>query len=355
VTETEIAPGFEQWAKALELQQQHVAVKAYHFALAEAGLSIDAGEEEPFFGFYRILYKDGRSPDAVYITQVGGEVIYLLNGEPVERKRVWPRCWPNVVSYENYCAKVHDDNRREWLDYAPAESANWRDTDESPPIGDNAPPKTELEEFTEKALREATRAKSYEKIASDDELKASETVRSALAAIANEATKVRKRLVEPHLRAQREINAAWNQVIERAEAIAQIITKAQNAWNNHKRLERERAEAERERLEEEQRKAHEEAANKAAAENAPPPPPPPPVTAPPTAPVLTQFRGATGKMRKVVDREIIKEVTDWPAFIGCYTDDDKIRERAMQLGQRQIDKTGEIPAGVITETSSETV
>jgi hypothetical protein len=355
VTETEIAPGFEQWAKALELQQRHVAKKAFHAALAETGLSIDASEQEPFFGFYRILHQDGRSPDAVYITQVANEVIYLLNGEAVERKRVWPRCWPNVVSYENYCAKVHDDNRREWLDYAPAESANWRDTDEPPPMGDNAPPKTELDEFAEKAKREAARAKTYEKIANDDELKASETVRSALMAIANDADKVRKRLIAPHLQAQRDINGAWNQVIDRAKAIAALIEKAQNAWNNHKRIERERAEAARRQQEEQQRKAHEEALAKAAVENAPPPPPPPPVVAPPTAPVLTQFRGAMGKMRKVVDREIIKEVTDWPAFIGCYTDDEKIRERAMQLGQRQIDKTGEIPAGVITETSSETV
>ena len=356
MTETEIAPGFEQWAKALELQQQHVAVKAYHFALAEAGLSIDAGEEEAFQGFFRILHKDGRSPDAVYITKVGGKWVYLLNGEGVERKRVWPRCWPHVVSHENYCAKMHDDTRREWLDYAPEAKDNWRDTDEPlAPIGDNAPPKSELELFIEKAKAQARKAKAYETINSDDELKASQTVYSALMAIANEADKARKKLTDPLLQEQKRIIAEWKPATDAPKDIAGKIDVAQTVWLNNQRIERERAEAERRRQEEAQRKAHDEAVAKAAAENAPPPPPPRPVAAPPTAPVVTQFRGATGKMRKVEDREVIKEVTDWKLFVGCFTDDEKIRERAMQLGQRQIDKTGKIPAGVITETSSETV
>jgi len=190
VTETVVAPGFEQWAKALELQQQHVAVKAYHFALAEAGLSIDAGEEEAFLGFYRLKNKSGTSPEAVYIARDSdGKIFFELNGKRVERKAVWPRCWPNVVSYENFCAKLHDE-RKEWLDYAPEAKDDWRDNDEPlAPMGDNAPPKTELELFIEKADAQARKAKAYETINSGDELKASQTVYSALMAIANEADK----------------------------------------------------------------------------------------------------------------------------------------------------------------------
>lgn len=316
----------ELWEKGAKTKRAlRDALRAMNISATVDGL--------PWSGFYR-LPKDGKiEPIAIFCDTDGQRYVYW-GGKSAAVADVWPRCMWAPVPYDWYEAKV--DRGEEWPDLHVFKT-NWReDEDAPPPIGDNKPPASESDVVREEVATTRAGLKLYEKITSDDQAAAAQTLRSKLLELARRAENIREKLKRPHIDAGKAIDAELAPIRDSAQAGADQVRSAMKAWENVKFTKAQEEQAARDRVAEEAAETAEAAAFKARAEGTEPPPPPPPQPeVMPIAPVST-IKGATGRAAHVSTQRVIDSITDWDALFSYFREDGDVRRLLFEKASRQI-------------------
>lgn len=360
---------FDSWRKLLALRQANPTRAAFKRAMIDAKLTMDS--DDPMSGYWRKPQSKGAVLEPVGIWRDAHDVLIIE--------------WRGVV-YDNVQARLTDTIVEEifkWSDWEPIEypwyegkvyrGEEWPDVHSAGPeeaeldgieeligragdgrvaaMGDNS---GEIDEalILQGKIDEAKRGvKQYAKIASDEQRAQSQTLRSDLLKLAGQAKKTRESLLQPHKDATKAINEKWKPLEEAAQAGADAIRAAQEAWGTLKiqrqREEEAKAAAERARIEAEAA-ARAEAAQAAVDRGEAPPEPSLPL-APLPEPIRvapqTSFRGGTGRAAHEKAVNVIAEVTDWPALFAYFTEDASARDFILRRAQSVLKATGEIPPG----------
>lgn len=162
----------------------------------------------------------------------------------------------------------------------------------------------------------------YANIDSDTQSGAAQTSRDALLKVCTALDRKRKELVQPHLDAQREINGAYNPVIDEAKQAANILRKAMEAWEDVKREQARQAAA---------AAAQASAANEEAfpqASNAPAP--------------SQQIKGATGKAASVGNQKVVT-ITDIDKLFAHFRQNSILIECLQKLAKAQVEMDIDVP------------
>jgi len=189
--------------------------------------------------------------------------------------------------------------------------------------------------------------KSYVGIESDEQAARGQTLRSALTGLANKIDKARIAEKEPHLVASREVDAKYQPIIKLAKQGADDIRKELEAWENLKRENQRRADAE-------TAKRQAEAAAEAEWQGAEPgaiaktePEPVKPVV-PNTPPPAAQIRGGSGRAASVGTKKVVISIDllkAWDQFGG----QPEVYRLFMDLAQRAVDAGLAVPCATVEE------
>ena len=268
-----------------------------------SGEKIETYETEFDFGFYRQPIKENKKivgwrPVAFFEDDLSPRNVVCLVGDMIvtdkdAMSQVWLSCvrWP--LSEENYRQAVDHGT---WFDADPTVTAE-RAIREALDTADG-----NLAAQIAEAKKGVPR---YLKIEDDETAAKAQDLRSHLTDLAGKLDKERKAQVQPHLDAQREVNAKFNPIIEDAKAEAAKIRNALTVWEKLKR-------------------------DTAEFSNVPAP--------------KSQIRGATGRTAAVVDA-FDAVITDISAYFETVKERPEVVELLQRLAQRDIN-AGLRPAGV---------
>jgi hypothetical protein len=349
---TERDPQFDSYRTVLKLAEVHQTKNALRLAIDAAGIKVN--EDDPISGYYRLRRGKDGPIDPVEMYRAGDELyVYWGAQEVSELHQVWPMCLWNPVKFA-------------WVKDALA-GKGWPDVhqyiepDEADVVGpghNSGATLDELEALKKQVEIALAGVKKYAGgITSDDQGKASQTLRSDLLKYSREAKRTRETLNQPAKNQIDANNKKWKPVEDDAQDGADTIRKAQEAWETVKLR---RARAEQARLDEEKRQYEAALAEQAeaaqAAIDAGETPPEPVYQAPPTVPERvapqTSFKGGSGRAAHVKAKEAIEEVVDWKALFLWLIDDEQMRTLARKRAQTIMDNTGEIPAGCRTDVAA---
>jgi len=271
----------------------------------------------------------------------GLETRGTINGEQATLAKLSQRwTWATPVSKD---AKAHFDEHGHW-------------PDDIPKIGDNSGNVTPLEELQD-YIEQASKWIKDRKIEDAQTANQAGNYVGKIATLRSAVDKERKGKVEPHLKAQREINGEYNPLIEAAENLEKQIKRAMDAFAaaEKRRLEAEQRkayEAEQKRIADERAKAEAERAeylkaNPVAAFTEPEPEPELPMAPPPPEPVRIALGGAHGK--RVTLRTVVEyELTDYDAVVQFLKNNPKVIELITQIAKAQAKAGVEVP-GVVAK------
>lgn len=325
-----------------------------------AGEAVATSPNHPDYGFYRVRDRKGGAllPIAFWYGQ-DGSLRCKFNGDnvaPAKALEVWPFASANPVEHDHYKHVIEGGN---WRDIDAAVAQQIAATSDGAPR-ENANPDDPAESLAAEIDNALAAVASYAKIEDDTKLAASQTARARLNELARKADSHRKELLAPVLREQRDINALWQPLVQKAEGGAKQINGAQTVWVNEK-LRRQRAEEDRQRREREEaeRKAaqaqreHEEKAARARRVNNPDPPPPQIEPAPPVVPVAAPpapIKGAYGRAATVRTKHVAV-IVDQDAVYAAFKGRDEVKALLLKLAQQAIDAGHDVPGVTKEETA----
>ncbi len=312
---------FDGYKKLLALAQQHRTKRELREAITAAGIAFDVNE--PLSGYYRLRRGKDGPLDAVAIWREEGTLIVLWGDQRVSAETVWPHAAWMPVSFEWFSAKLDGKEWPDVHDFTPIEA---EDEESGPAIGHNNPPEATESSILQGEISEARAGlRKYEKIETDDQAKAAQSLRSKLNELAGKADKLRKKLKQPHKDAADAVDAEWMPIIGHAKTGADLLRASIQAWENAKLAREQEEQAKRDAEAETAAEAAEAALHKARLEGTEPPtPPPPPPEPPPTAPQTT-IKGGTGRAAHVSTVKVIDSVTDWTALFNYFREDNDVR------------------------------
>lgn len=298
--------------------------------------------DDPQNGFYR--RKTSKGPNAKYQpvaiwnegqnarvgdTDIAGDAV----------RELWNWIAANPISEETYRAVA--ERGEPWPD-AHDPSKNMPTTH---PVPDGAMG-TSPENVLAMHIAEAKAGISqYAKIESDEQSAQARSLQSELLGLKGEVIKLHKAEKEPHLDAGRAVDRKWFPLRDDADAGAIQLRSAMEDWEDWKREQARKTQAEADRIARE----HAEAVRKAEAANAPPPAPPPIVK--PNAPApAAQIKGASGKAARVKVKQVVVSIDEDKAF-AMFKGNAELSALLMALAQKAIDAGMPVP-GAITEERS---
>jgi hypothetical protein len=298
-------------------------------------------ENSPQPGFYRKPRKgEVAQPVAIWMDASGP--VALLGGEMADASAVWTWCCKCPVSHETYTA-VRDG--APWPDLAPSVGA--APTAARSNSGDVDPAEV-LRDQIDAAKADLAR---FEKVTSDEQCAAAQSLRSRLLELSREADKIREKEKRPHFEAGKAVDERYQPLVKDAKAAADAVARAMGAWETEKAR---KAEAERRAREEAARKAEEErrrAEAEAAAKNLPPPAAPPvDEPAPEPEPVAsTTVRGGYGRAATVKVVKVVAEITDQDALYRFMRERPEVIDLLRSLAQRAVNAGHDVPGVTIEE------
>jgi hypothetical protein len=318
---------FNTWRHLLELRTSR-SWSAYRRILAEKNLNF--GSDDLISGFFRKQPKKGAPWEPVGMWREHGDLFIEINGSlhgPVQGGdkildvlfdwSVW-----DPITAEMYEERLETDKWPDVHEYAPPPQDLDGLEELVGRIGDNNPPRDEVEDFKIEVENAAEAVKSYAMITDDDMAKRAQTARSRLLEIHRKIEARRKLLLAPLKQAVEALNIVWKPLSEKPKAAADSILAAMTAWEN-KKLREQR-----------------EAAAAAAAANKPIE----------TKPATTSIRGGVGRAASVKTVEVVTEVADWDALWAYFREDIEVRALLTKKAQQQLTKFGEVVPGIKTET-----
>jgi hypothetical protein len=297
---------------------------------------------EPQSGFYRQKRQDGTYEPVAYWKDTNtGEQRCHVNGkspqDPHRMMEIWPYASRYPISQEAYWHRI---DTGAWLDNDPGAAAAAKGPDIDPATDPVGSMKSEIE-------KARAGLDAYKTIESDEQSAKAQTLRSALTALSGKADKARVAEKEPHLEAGRQVDAKWQPLVKTAKDGADAIRKALESWEDFKRDQARKAQAEADRIARE----HAEAARKAEEANQPPPPPPPaPVVSNAPAP-STQIKGASGRAASVGVKKVVTAIDVDKAF-KQFRDKPELYAFLLDLSQKALN-AGIPPDGATIEEKSD--
>lgn len=276
-------------------------------------------------GYYRSKNRDKTySAWAYWKDSATGEQRCHANGKEVDPMRAaeqFPFCSKNPITEDAYFAFLET---REWADNDAGAAAVAKGPEIDPVADPVGSMKAEIE--TARAGLDA-----YKVIESDESAAKGQTLRSALTALAGKAEKARKALKQPSIDEGKRIDAEWTPLSNAAQAGADAIRKALNDWEDIKRANQRRADAEN---------------AKAAATSIEPSAP----VAPNTPPPSTIIKGASGRAASVSVEHIVVIDDETKAF-AFLKGTPELTEILQKLATRSF-KAGRLPDGCHTVEKS---
>jgi len=271
-------------------------------------------------GFYRMRFKNRQTgaitwaPVAVYpsdnglVCQIGANLV--AREDATER---WTYFGRFPVKEEHWRAVA--ERKEPWFDQDKIVAEQTRG------MGDNRPPEDPDQELIDQIAAASLGIESYKRIASDDDLAKSQSLRARIMELIGLAEKRRKAQKQPFLDGGRAVDKKWGEPIEGGEKAAKALKKINDSYLTLK-LQAQRAV---------------EAASADSME-------------PETAPIMpTQVRGAYGRAASVKPEWTLKEITDWNALIEHFKDSAAVRECIEELARKAIKAGEEIPGTVREE------
>lgn len=311
-------------------------------ALAGTRGPIHDGDPQP--GFYRQKRRDGTfEPVAYWLDSGTGEIRCHVNGKQPDDLRmmeIWIYASKNPISEADYW---HRMDTGQWRDVDTAA----RETAKGPEIDPQQDPAASLAAEIKKA---AAGLDAYKAIDSDEQSAKAQTLRSELTRLKGKAQSQYEALNRPLLDEQERIRKVWFPLRDEAEKGANTLRSAMEAWEDFKREQARKAQAEADRIARE----HDEATRKAAEANQPPPPPPPKPTVNIPAAPATQIRGGSGRTASVTTKRVVTSIDlekCWAKFGGM----PEVYNLFMEMAQRAVDAgtaTAEQLGAVIEEKAA---
>lgn len=346
-----MADQFAVWTQLLALAQEHKTKSSLRDAITKAGIQII--ETEPHSGYYRsAAVKDGPLlPVAIW--REGATLHVWRGGEPVNLERVWPYCVWNPISYEWYEAKT--ERGEPWPDEhvnAAAIPASITDPEGEAAknvearerliaLGHNEPPEeSETDALARQIEAAAANASQYEKIASDEQAGAAQSLRARLNELSGDADKKRVAEKAPHLDKCKEIDGRWQPLVKKAKEAADMIRRFLSAYETEKAR---KAQAEAARLAAEAAKNAPPKQDNAEAGGAEPQP-----VAPVTPLMPTTIKGAAGRAATVRVKKVAK-VVDYDKAFAALKAVPEVKAAIDKVAQRMIDAGNTIPGVDVEE------
>lgn len=300
---------------------------------------------EPQSGFYRQrqMGKNKQTmgpyePVAYWKDEGSGEQRCHVNGRQIDPQRaldMWPYVSKNPISAESYW---HFIDNRKWMD----EDAGAAETAKGPTIDPATDPAGSL--AAEIAAAKAGLA-AYATIESDEASARAQTLRSTLTGLSGKATKEYEALNRPLLDEQQRIRKVWFPLRDDAAAGADALRKAMGAWEDTKRENQKRADAENARL------AIEAAKTPLASSTESPKAAPPPIVTPNTPPPSTKIKGASGRAASVQLKKIVTAIDIDKAF-AQFRDEPELYALLLDLSQKVV-TAGFVAIGATVEEKSD--
>lgn len=336
---------------------------------------------EPYTGYYRWRRRDKTfAPVAVWYEE--GVLACLIDGRMIaqdEAQQRWTFFAKHPISYEWYLLVT--EQGKDWPDGDPAVTQDAIGEEPKPAAdGSNNPPSDPAILLQEQLEAAAESVPKYEKIESEEQFAAGQSVRSRLLELKGKANGIREGLKREHLDANRKIDEKWMPIVKMGDVEAEKIRVAQENFRTWQRAEeRKKIEAENERIAAEHKKAQEEEAARIAAspevgnepnDPAPPLQPAPPPQAPPLQPSIpTAVKGAYGRAAGTKFKMTVTAITDADALFaflrGAVVENadgtkvwpklhPELREFMMSLAQRALAANLEPPGVLIEEKAKVT-
>lgn len=230
------------------------------------GTTCPISDGEPFTGYYRSKTADRKNfAPVAYWYDNEGELKCLFGGKALDPDRardLWAFAAPHPISHRLYVDVA--ENGMPWPDLDERVTPQALSiSGEKPPVagaGHNNPPETsELEELKNKIENAKGGVADYAKITSDEQAARARSLKNRLTELAGDVDKLRKIKKQPHLDAEREVDAEHMPVVNDAKDAAKKINDAEDEWATEKLRAQRKAEAD------EQRQRNE--ADRIAAEN----------------------------------------------------------------------------------------
>ena len=300
---------------------------AWRAMLAKEPFEVHDGD--PQCGFYRkTKYKGGPKVGvAIFPHPDTGELVALVDGKEADLMNdlwLWPMVTADPISEKEY---------RKW-----EETGQWSDVD--PSIGHNLPAGDDgLDEIRDQIENAKAGADAYAEIVDDETAARAQSLRARLNELSRAADKRRKDLKEPHLRAGKAVDEAWNPLVKDAKSAADAIARSLSAHETRKAR---AADAARRKAEEERRRQEEEAQK--AVEAGKPSPKLATIHDPDPVQEVTVIKGGYGRAATVKVVKITR-VVDQDAAYGYLKTHPELVDLIAKLAQRAVD-AGHIVPGV---------
>lgn len=300
--------------------------------------------DEPESGFYRQNRNGTYEAVAYWKDSTSGAQRCHVNGRELADKlraiEMWPYASKNPISDTSYW---HFIDHKEWIDNDPGAAVTAR----GPEIDPATDPAGSL-----KAEIDAAKAgiATYATIDSDEQSARAQTLRSALTALSGKATKAYEALNRPLLDEQARIRKVWFPLRDEASTAADAIRKTMGAWEDIKRENQRRAEAETATRQAEANKAA-EWSNAAPGTVAKVDPPPVEPVKPNTPPPATKIKGASGRAASVQLKKVVTAIDIDKAF-AQFRDEPELYALLLDLSQKVV-TAGFVAIGATIEEKSD--
>jgi len=261
--------------------------------------------------------------------------------DPQRALEIWPYASANPITAEAYW---HFIDTGEWQD----EDAGAREARKGPDIDPATDPVGSMRAEIEKARAGLP---DYATIESDEQAARAQTLRSALTALSGKADKARTVEKAPHLAAGKAVDDKWQPIVKLAQAGADDIRKALQAWETVKLQAQRKADEENRRREEAARREQEW-------QDAAPPGSVPeraavPFTpaAPNTPPPADKIKGASGRAASVGVRRVVKSI-DLDKCYEQFGGLPQVYNLFLELAQKAVDNGRDVPGATIEEEAT---
>lgn len=322
--------------------------------------------DNPQAGLWKTkLVKDGPFvPMRIWLADKSGTPVHVwrddliltatIDGQPVKMERI-ERVW----HFLKPCTKdemAHYDANKQWPGDAPTLA---KIGDNSKNYGDGFDGiKEEINDYAamcKEFLAQVTKAGGIKtKVDADKAKNMADAIGDVKNGLARKADTLRKAEVQPHLDAQRDINAKFNPLVDTGKNTATALNYAAKQWlaaetDRLQAIENEKARKAQAQAEAKAKAEREQAANRRAApddgelmEAPPPPAPAPAIVADKVKLQVGGQRGAKRSLRTV----LVAKVTDHPAALAHFAQAPQVIELVQTLAQKAIDAKMPTPPGV---------
>ena len=318
------------------------------------GVVGDISADHPQLGRYRMRKGKDGPYQPVAIFSKDGEMQAAVGREFVDPLDIWTWCADKPVSEADYKHAIA--------------TGSW--PGDAPPIGDNSKNyatgfdglKAELEDYGQ-MCREflATVGKAggiKTKADADRASNMADAIGDVKGGIARKIDEAREEAVAPHLKAQRDINAAYKPLVDEGKSIAADLRRASAIWTKAEqdRLQKiadeaaakARAEAEAKAKAEREAWEREQVRKRAIAPDEPAIVAPPPAVATPAIvaeKVKVSVGGQRGARRSLKTEKIAK-ITDHAKALAFFAEAQEVKDAVAKLAQRAVDAKMPTPPGV---------